>query len=88
MAKSILSNHSKKDCQPRGYLHPSGGTAAKVAASHKFPLRLCMHRLLTMNTGVMSLKLIFLLQILQGLIRPTMLTNLEVQEVYTWFYNS
>lgn len=67
MAKLILLNPSKDGCQPLSYLHPSWEKTAKVAASHMFPLRLPMSKFLTINPGVRTFKLIFLLQILQGL---------------------
>jgi hypothetical protein len=40
VAKSILSNPSKKSCQPQGCLHHHKGTRDKMAASYMFPLRL------------------------------------------------
>ena len=51
MAKSILLNPSKDGCQSFSYLHPGWAKAAKVAASHMFPLRLPINRFLTISPG-------------------------------------
>lgn len=52
---------------PPSQLGWGGGTAAKMAACHMFPLRLPMYRFLAISPGVMSfiLGFFFFLQILQ-----------------------